>query len=144
MPATYSSRWSFLRHFRALQKNMAPHMAANTSHSARFNPFSTAVPIRGQTSLIPSDLPPKRDWGPKRVKGPTGCLRVGIAVFLGICFRRKSRAFRCLNSFCVYCSVAPPRTRHFTRKPMIALITALASDVEQLADECSLGHYACG
>ena len=32
------------------------------------NPFSTAVPIRGQTSLIPSDLSPKRDWGPKRVK----------------------------------------------------------------------------
>ena len=26
--------------------------------------FSTAVPTRGQTSLIPSDLSPKRDWGP--------------------------------------------------------------------------------
>ena len=31
------------------------------------NPFRTAVPIRGQTSLIPRDLSPKRDWGPKRV-----------------------------------------------------------------------------
>ena len=36
------------------------------------NPFSsTAVPIRGQTALIPSDLSPKRAWGSKRVKyGP--------------------------------------------------------------------------
>ena len=35
-----------------------------------FNPFSAAVPIRGQTALIPSDLPPKRDRSPtrKRVK----------------------------------------------------------------------------
>ena len=32
------------------------------------NPFSTAVPIWGQTILISSDLPPKRDWGPKRVE----------------------------------------------------------------------------
>ena len=31
------------------------------------NPFRTAVPIWGQTILIPSDLTPKRDWGPKRV-----------------------------------------------------------------------------
>ena len=36
--------------------------------NSSFNPFSTAVPIWGQTSLIPSDLSPKRDWGPKRVK----------------------------------------------------------------------------
>ena len=34
---------------------------------ALFNPFSIAVSIRGQTALIPSGLPPKRDWGPKRV-----------------------------------------------------------------------------
>ena len=35
------------------------------------NPVSTAVPIWGQTSIIPSDLSPKRDWGPKRVNyGP--------------------------------------------------------------------------
>ena len=33
------------------------------------NPFSTAVPIWGQTGLIPSDLSPKREWGPKRVNG---------------------------------------------------------------------------
>ena len=33
----------------------------------QFNPFRTAVPIWGQTSLIPSDMSPKRDWGPKRV-----------------------------------------------------------------------------
>ena len=31
------------------------------------NSFSTAVPFGGQTILIPSDLSPKRDWGPKRV-----------------------------------------------------------------------------
>ena len=31
------------------------------------NIFSTAVPIWGQTTLIPSYLSPKRDWGPKRV-----------------------------------------------------------------------------
>ena len=31
------------------------------------NPFSTAVPIWGQTSLISSELSPKRDWGPARV-----------------------------------------------------------------------------
>ena len=31
------------------------------------NPFSTAVPLWGQTSLISSELYPKRDWGPKRV-----------------------------------------------------------------------------
>ena len=31
-------------------------------------PFSTAVPIWGQTTLIPSELSPKRDWGPERVK----------------------------------------------------------------------------
>ena len=34
------------------------------------NPFSTAVPIWGQTTLIPNskcELSPKRDWGPKRV-----------------------------------------------------------------------------
>ena len=31
------------------------------------NPFSTAAPIWGQTSQIPSDLSPKRDWGSKRV-----------------------------------------------------------------------------
>ena len=30
--------------------------------------FSAAVPIWGQTILIPSDLSPKRDWGPKRVE----------------------------------------------------------------------------
>ena len=43
------------------------------NHPAWFHaliPFRTAVPIRGQTCLIPSDLSPKRDWGPKRVKGP--------------------------------------------------------------------------
>ena len=36
------------------------------------NPFGTAVPFWGQTSLIPSDLSPKRDWGPKtfRNAGP--------------------------------------------------------------------------
>ena len=32
------------------------------------NPFGTAVPIWGLTSLISSELPPKRDWGPERVK----------------------------------------------------------------------------
>ena len=32
------------------------------------NPVSTAVPIWGQTIIIPSDLSPKRDWGPKGVK----------------------------------------------------------------------------
>ena len=37
-----------------------------------FNPFSTAVPIWGQTILIPSDLSPKRDWGPKRTAALQG------------------------------------------------------------------------
>ena len=32
------------------------------------NPFSTAVPMRGQTILIPSGSSPKRDCGSKRVK----------------------------------------------------------------------------
>ena len=32
------------------------------------NPFSTAVPVWGQTILIASELSPKRDWGPQRVK----------------------------------------------------------------------------
>ena len=31
------------------------------------NRISSAVPNWEQTSLIPSDLPPKRDWGPKGV-----------------------------------------------------------------------------
>ena len=30
-------------------------------------PSVPQVPIWGQTGPIPSDLPPKRDWGPKRV-----------------------------------------------------------------------------
>ena len=64
------------------------------------NPFSTAVPIWGQTSLIPSGLSPKRDWGPKRVEvrevdcspnGPCGCcayisLALGFTCFLFIRF----------------------------------------------------------
>ena len=33
--------------------------------SVALNPFSTAVPIWGQTILIPSGSSPKRDWGPK-------------------------------------------------------------------------------
>ena len=32
------------------------------------NPFSNAVPIQVQTSLIPTYLSPKQDWGPKRVE----------------------------------------------------------------------------
>ena len=32
------------------------------------NRSSTAVPIWGQTILIPSDVSRKRDWGPNRVK----------------------------------------------------------------------------
>ena len=34
----------------------------------RFNPFRTAVPFRGQTSQILSNLSLKRDCSPKRVK----------------------------------------------------------------------------
>ena len=30
------------------------------------NPFRTTVPSWGQTTLIPSSLSPKRDYGPKR------------------------------------------------------------------------------
>ena len=41
-------------------------LSASTSEFG-VNPFSTAVPIWGQTSLIPSELSPKRNWGPKRV-----------------------------------------------------------------------------
>ena len=33
------------------------------------NPFRTAVPFWGQTTQISTSLPPKRDCGPKRVKG---------------------------------------------------------------------------
>ena len=32
------------------------------------NPFSTAVPIWGQPSLIQKDLSPKRDWGLKGLR----------------------------------------------------------------------------
>ena len=32
-----------------------------------YNPFSTAVPFRGASSLISSSLPPQRDCSPKRV-----------------------------------------------------------------------------
>ena len=47
-----------------LQSN---HLCATTDSAiGALNPFSTAAPIRGQTSLIPSDLSPKRDWGPKK------------------------------------------------------------------------------
>ena len=54
-----------------------------TSCRRHINPFSTAVPIRGQTCLIPSDLSPKRDWGPKRVNA-------FLFSFFGIFFRRFS------------------------------------------------------
>ena len=42
-----------------------------------FNPFSTAVPIWGQPSLISSDLSPKRDWGPKGVNLSTNEMSLG-------------------------------------------------------------------
>ena len=42
--------------------------ALYTPHTATLvNPIQYRSPIWGQTALIPSDLPPKRDWGPKRV-----------------------------------------------------------------------------
>ena len=62
-----------------------PPRAASISWDVPFenrleiNPFDTAVPIWGQISLIPSDLSPKRDWGPKRVKKCNN--------FFGHCFR---------------------------------------------------------
>ena len=37
------------------------------SRQRLLNPIRTAVPFWGQTTLIPSDLSPKRDRGPKRV-----------------------------------------------------------------------------
>ena len=38
-------------------------LAGQVQWGSRCNPFSTAVPIWGQSSLFPSDLSPKRDWG---------------------------------------------------------------------------------
>ena len=55
------------------------------NHPAWFHaliPFRTAVPIRGQTCLIPSDLSPKRDWGPKRLmERPQPDLPTAAAIF---------------------------------------------------------------
>ena len=47
------------------------------------DPFSTAVPIGGQTILIPSDMSPKRDWGPKRVNRDRESLAVARRVSTG-------------------------------------------------------------
>ena len=43
------------------------------------NPVSTAVPIWGHNSKSPSDLSPKRDWGPERVNDDT--IQVEITVY---------------------------------------------------------------
>ena len=57
-----------------------------------FNPFSIAVPIRVQTSLIPSDLSPKRDWGPKRVNStPHSVFFVLLAVYCSLVFTVRVR-----------------------------------------------------
>ena len=44
-----------------------PTTYPGTNTETGLNPFSTAIPIWGQTSLIPSELSPKQGWGPKRV-----------------------------------------------------------------------------
>ena len=46
------------------------------SNEPVINHFRTAVPLRGQATQIPSNLSPKRDCGPKRVKTITLSRRV--------------------------------------------------------------------
>ena len=43
-----------------IDRSITPNIA-NTSYE--FDPFGTAVPIWGHSTLIPSALPPKRDCG---------------------------------------------------------------------------------
>ena len=56
---------------RESERRPRKRVVATLSQVAAVNPFSTAVPIWGQTILIPSDLSPKRGWGPKRVNHNT-------------------------------------------------------------------------
>ena len=52
------------------------------------SPFSTALPLRGQTSQILSSLSPKRDCGSKRVKIKVG---VGVSEYWGYWVRGRVR-----------------------------------------------------
>ena len=62
-----SNGWSALKLSGWLPQNPGLIIAGSATP---INPSSTAVPIMGQTSLIPSDLSPKRDWRCKRVNNP--------------------------------------------------------------------------
>ena len=44
-----------------------------STYQGTINPFRTAVPLWARTTQTSSSLPPKRDWGPKRVNA---CCRV--------------------------------------------------------------------
>ena len=68
----------------------------------QFNAFSTAVPIWGQTILIPRDLSPKRDWGPKRVKRRPNRLDPPILLKLRISHCVQERTLASVRVFDLY------------------------------------------
>ena len=58
--------------------------AKSNSAGVAIHPFSTAVPMWGQTSLIPSDLCPKRDRGPNRVSASVVVIAVDRVAVLDL------------------------------------------------------------